>query len=66
VFWYRLTNCVYTADVFCIPDIYVIIVLIFYFFLEPALMAWRPFGFQQINIVVLQASKAAAARYKTI
>ena len=37
MFWYSPTKCVYTADVFCIPDIYVIviIVLIFYFFLEP-------------------------------
>jgi len=34
------------SDVFCIPDIYVIIVLIFYFFLEPALMGLCPSGFQ--------------------
>ena len=38
----------YTADVFCILDIYVIIVLIFYFFLEPALMGWRLSGFQPL------------------
>jgi len=36
------------ADVFCIPDIYiyVFIVVIFYFFLEPALMGLCPSGFQ--------------------
>ena len=34
------------ADVFCIPDIYVIIVVIFYFFLETALMGLCPSGFQ--------------------
>jgi len=34
------------ADVFCIPDIYVIIVVIFYFFLEPALTGLCPSGFQ--------------------
>ena len=34
------------ADVFYIPDIYVIIVVIFYFFLEPALMGLCPSGFQ--------------------
>ena len=34
------------ADVFCIPDIYVIIVIIFYFFLEPALMGLCPSDFQ--------------------
>ena len=43
--WSRSTNCV-CADVFCIPDIYGIIVLIFYFFLEPALMGLCPSGFQ--------------------
>jgi len=45
------------ADVFCIPDIYVIIVVIFYFFLEPALMGLCPSGFQppmaNKNIVVV-------------
>jgi len=34
------------ADVFSIPDIYVIIVVIFYLFLEPALMGLCPSGFQ--------------------
>ena len=34
------------ADVFCIPDIYVFIVVIFYFFLERALMGLCPSGFQ--------------------
>ena len=34
------------ADVFCIPDIYVIIVVIFYFFLEPALIGLCPSDFQ--------------------
>jgi len=47
-----LTVC---ADVFCIPDIYVIIVVIFYFFLEPALMGYVLLvssHLWQINIVV--------------
>jgi len=34
------------ADIFCIPDICVIIVVIFYFFLEPAMMGLCPSGFQ--------------------
>jgi len=33
------------ADIFCIPDIYVIIVVIL-FFVEPALMGLCPSGFQ--------------------
>ena len=32
------------VDVFCIPDTYVIIVVIFYFFSEPALMGLCPSG----------------------
>ena len=34
------------VHVFCVLDIYVIIVVIFYFFLEPALMGLYPSGFQ--------------------
>jgi len=34
------------ADIFCIPDIYVVIVVIFYLFLEPALMGLCPSCFQ--------------------
>ena len=47
------TNCV-CADVFCIPDIYVIIIiLIFYFFLGPANVLLVSSHLWQINIVVL-------------
>jgi len=46
----------YTADVFCIPDIYVIIVLIFYFFFGTSFDGLTSFWFPvtlQINIVVV-------------